>query len=683
MRDRFTMGLFHSFSFLICFTLSGFLACANSSSGGNWQDNILCRMAGFKSCDQLDMFYTFEASEAQGRGDVASSMDVSNGAENLVFKYAGQDLVNLLETTVNFTVKQSDLSLPEVKVVNTVVDTQLKTITLDLEPPLFDGEGPEILQLNNRKGYEWQPSEIEIANLAPSECKRNGFEGGGNGKDRESPCLIETLEQLQKINDNLDRHYRLINSIDFLSTTTFTPIGTATAPFTGSLDGNGHTLQNLQINMSSENNVGFVRACSGCRIDRLSIIDVAIEGNQNVGGFVGNTSNEGLILNQSYLIGTIQGMKNVGGVVGSLQEGTVQDSYTVGEVITSGETAGGLIGLYNGGTIRNSYSIADVSGPSPMSQELGGIVGVSIPSGLDIDISSVYWLSESRVFAIGSDDLDSDNMKDANETFSTPPGDFGFANVLLRCPVEPNTKVANCGSKDDSRSLYTAWNPEHTANPEKPRIWSFGDNNSYPVLRLVGNRFPGSDEPVRSADANEILQSRYIVSFAIRSFAIQPNFTIGDNLDSVTTDFQVEVRPINGFSITWRSSDVAILAVAGEDVTVTRPVANTDVTLTATLTKGTDTFTRDFTLTVKQSPFTFALADSLDSVTTDFQVEVRPLNGFSITWRSSNDTILAVAGEDVTVTRPMADTDVMLTATLTKGTDTFTRSFTLTVNKQP
>ena len=619
MRGGFVMRLFYFSIFSIWFSLSSFLACAQISSGGSWRDNIFCRQAGFVSCDQLDVFYTFKVSDAKGRGNSTSSMDVSDGAEHLVFNYVGEDFVNLLETTFNFTIKQNDQSLPKVGVVGVSINAPEKTITLDLGTALFDGEGKEILQLNNREGYKWEPSELEITNLADSRCRRDGFAGGFSVTDKDSPCLIENQEQLQKINDNdnnLAGHYKLINSIDFQPSSSpivpFTPIGTAAVPFTGSIDGNGHTFQNLEISMPTESDIGFIRACATCRIEKLGMIDVEIEGQNDVGGFVGNSRS--LILSQTYLIGTIQGVNDVGGLVGRFEGGTIQDTYTVGNVSTSSSMrgiAGGLIGLYRGGTVRNSYSITDVSGSSGAT-ELGGVVG-GYASIQQPDLSSVYLWWKSRVFGVGTDDLNSNNIVDVGENNSSRNL---FRNTLLKCPIAPTTEAVDCGAVDDQRLLYTAWDTE---------IWNFGDDSSYPVLRLKGEGFPaGNDTPVvRTVDSHELLQSHYIAFFATR-----PNFGPDDSCTNTTRDFNIPVSrddctnitrdfnvpvSVNGFSIIWSSSDTSILNIDSLDtntgnvtvrnVTVTPQTADIDVTLTATLARGegasTVSFTKTFNLTVK------------------------------------------------------------------------------------
>ena len=70
------------------------------------------------------------------------------------------------------------------------------------------------------------------------------------------------------------------------------------------------------------------------------------------------------------------------------------------------------------------------------------------------------------------------------------------------------------------------------------------------------------------------------------------------NSNSVTTDVMLATNVGHGVSITWGSSDTNVIAVSGE---VTRPAfgeMNATVTLTATLSKGAESATKSFTLTV-------------------------------------------------------------------------------------
>ena len=76
---------------------------------------------------------------------------------------------------------------------------------------------------------------------------------------------------------------------------------------------------------------------------------------------------------------------------------------------------------------------------------------------------------------------------------------------------------------------------------------------------------------------------------------------------------------------------------------------------------------------------TYTSTDTSNSVTTNVMLTTNATNGVSITWGSSVTNVIATNGM---VSRPsfnQGDTNVVLTATLSKGTVTNTKSFTLTV----
>ena len=66
------------------------------------------------------------------------------------------------------------------------------------------------------------------------------------------------------INGNLDGDYVLdgdIDLTDYLGGGSWTPIGTENVPFTGTFDGNGHSITGLYINASDSNYQGLFWVC--------------------------------------------------------------------------------------------------------------------------------------------------------------------------------------------------------------------------------------------------------------------------------------------------------------------------------------------------------------------------------------------------------------------------------------
>ncbi|WP_017754116.1 Ig-like domain-containing protein [Calidifontibacillus oryziterrae] len=133
--------------------------------------------------------------------------------------------------------------------------------------------------------------------------------------------------------------------------------------FTGSLDGNGYVISNLNINQPSSNNVGlFASIESGAVLKNLRLQDVNINGAENVGALVG--FNNGGTVETSAVFGgndsMINGSSAIGGLIGK-NAGVIKESYVNANVKGDYYSIGGLVG-HNNGSIENSYSLGAVVG---------------------------------------------------------------------------------------------------------------------------------------------------------------------------------------------------------------------------------------------------------------------------------------------------------------------------------
>ncbi|RZA27424.1 MAG: hypothetical protein EOP10_00235 [Proteobacteria bacterium] len=77
--------------------------------------------------------------------------------------------------------------------------------------------------------------------------------------------------------------------------------------------------------------------------------------------------------------------------------------------------------------------------------------------------------------------------------------------------------------------------------------------------------------------------------------------------------------------------------------------------------------------------FTFGAGDSATTVTQSFTLSAEGADGSTITWTSSNTDVVSITGNQATVVQPAADTEVTLTATITKGSSSVTKQLILTV----
>ena len=67
---------------------------------------------------------------------------------------------------------------------------------------------------------------------------------------KESPYLIESEADLLAVSRGLDKAYRLER--DIALSDAWTPVGTYAAAFSGTFDGNGHTISGIVVNSSVE-----------------------------------------------------------------------------------------------------------------------------------------------------------------------------------------------------------------------------------------------------------------------------------------------------------------------------------------------------------------------------------------------------------------------------------------------
>ncbi len=152
----------------------------------------------------------------------------------------------------------------------------------------------------------------------------------------------------------------------------FSPIGTGSEVFTGSYDGQGHTISELYINTEG-NDLGLFGYTLGATISNLGVIDVNLSGNQHIGGLVGNSYSSSSISN-CYSTGSVHGYGAIGGLIGyNNNYSAIVDCYSSATAsCVSGYCTGGLAGQNTTyATISRSYSTGSVNG----AHYCGGLVG--------------------------------------------------------------------------------------------------------------------------------------------------------------------------------------------------------------------------------------------------------------------------------------------------------------------
>ena len=196
--------------------------------------------------------------------------------------------------------------------------------------------------------------------------------------------IIENVIDLLMMQIDLDEIYHLANDIDASETANwvkpFAPIGSATTPFTGTLNGGGHTITGLRIS-SSNQDVGLFGYTSGANLVDVVLEDIDFDvsyynqyNNVKVGGLVGTAVDT--VITESEVSGEIDvnsyGGIYAGGLVGyassTADHGitasksdvdlyTMSDSYGgYGGYGGYGASVGGLAGRIDNVDVANSSS---------------------------------------------------------------------------------------------------------------------------------------------------------------------------------------------------------------------------------------------------------------------------------------------------------------------------------------
>ena len=204
-----------------------------------------------------------------------------------------------------------------------------------------------------------------------------------------NPYQISTAEQLQAINNNVSAHYILTEDID-LTGVDFTPIGNAdSGAFTGSFDGNGHTISNL--NVFSGKYAGLF-GCNEGVIQNVTLSEIYVYGTRYLGGVVAENTALGVVSDcvvQSGVVESDGGINSIhaGGICGT-NSGELSGSFSNGASVTVSNDsddayAGGILGYSTASLEMNAaVNTGNVSSDSYS----GGLVGY----GDDVTVTDSY-----------------------------------------------------------------------------------------------------------------------------------------------------------------------------------------------------------------------------------------------------------------------------------------------------
>ena len=277
-------------------------------------------------------------------------------------------------------------------------------------------------------------------------------QGTGTSGD---PYLISNLTELYWIAASSSRwaaYYKQTANIDASSTSSWdsgagwTTIGDDVSDFTGTYDGQGHTITGLYVNRSARDYVGLFGSIDGATIKNIGLINASVTGNNYVGALVGYSYSTTSTISNCFSKGAVSGANYAGGLIGYSDNPSgfiVSNCYSHCSV-ASGQNAGGLISdINNTGTITNCYSIGNVSG----SGDTGGLIGLCNGS-----VLNCFWNQQTagQATSAGGTSKTTAEMK-TQSTYTNASWDF------------TTTPVWKIDGTNNSGYPYLAWQNYATA----------------------------------------------------------------------------------------------------------------------------------------------------------------------------------------------------------------------------
>lgn len=208
------------------------------------------------------------------------------------------------------------------------------------------------------------------------------FSFGSTGQYENKQAIFTPLG-LAAMNKNLNGHYSL--EADLTLSGNYTPIGgNGYGAFTGTFDGNFHTLSGIEVSGGTYG--GLFGLTSGATIQNVGVKSGTINA-QYVGGIVGRAENQTKLIDVFNDGTTIQptgkGVNSfyAGGIVGYAQNSSINKAYNTGAI---GGRGGGILGCSDSTTVSNVYNTYTGNNSA------AGIVGYGVQNDTVSSITNAY-----------------------------------------------------------------------------------------------------------------------------------------------------------------------------------------------------------------------------------------------------------------------------------------------------
>ncbi len=156
---------------------------------------------------------------------------------------------------------------------------------------------------------------------------------------------VSDLKQLLAFGQDNSSNFKLMQNINLINESNF-----YIPYFSGKFDGNGKTMGNLSINLSSFSNIALFGILWG-NLTNLGLENISIKGNNNLGAFCSENLGE---ISNVYSTGKIQGNDSIGGICGNNYE-MIINAYSLVNITGINKT-GGIVGVDSYGLLNTFYN---------------------------------------------------------------------------------------------------------------------------------------------------------------------------------------------------------------------------------------------------------------------------------------------------------------------------------------
>eukprot|EP00004_Rigifila_ramosa_P024283 TRINITY_DN6993_c0_g1_i1.p1 TRINITY_DN6993_c0_g1~~TRINITY_DN6993_c0_g1_i1.p1 ORF type:complete len:694 (+),score=141.50 TRINITY_DN6993_c0_g1_i1:85-2082(+) len=319
----------------------------------------------------------------------------------------------------------------------------------------------------------------------------------------------------------------------------FTPLGDPnTSGFSGSFDGRGHEIANLNITRPGGLDVGLFGFALNAQICCVGLVGATVVGDNNVGAVV--ALNIGSTLRNLWVRESeVRGLNDVGGVVGYQQSG-VSSGFRVTNVrvFCAGLNGGGGVGTHDSGSVSDVI-VSHTQVGENVANQLGGVVGTTFS---DSVLSQVF---VTHSYIAGRSDIG---------------GVVGYSEGSLSlsaaedCVIEGADVIGGCvGTHYGPQSILDAYSLGNLTSTQGSAAGFAGNVESNAAIRRSFSFFPFLNIDPALLNAGAFLGFRYQTTVSDCVFLnVSYLPAVGDGSVFGITGFQeIDFLNSNRFPVSW------------------------------------------------------------------------------------------------------------------------------------